>query len=394
MSRQFRRALAIVVASAVFLQGAAGHASALNWTANRAVTQSRNALARHGLAISGTSRFHLAYAEATGGIQRVMYRRSTNRGATFRTPVTISSPDADYAFNPSISAQGPHLQIVWQEDRDDDTDMWLRRSSDHGATWKARQLMSSGGTAGAPTVVRDSSSRVVVAWTNRRNGDLVIRRSTNGGATFGSRKVVATTTNRPFGSSGPRDALPQLALGTGVMYLAYYSSGSTLKVRRSTNGGKSWSSASTIATDAYGAVDLSIAANGSVAGIGFARLTATNVFAMVRRTATKGVSWTAPVILSGKSKPPSFPPKLQISGSTWRAAFERCGGDSCGTSKVVYRQSSNGGASWGSEMVASKTDRPFAFPGGVARVGGTLGILYTDSDPDVLDSDVFLRLGS
>jgi hypothetical protein len=235
---------------------------------------------------------------------------------------------------------------------------------------------------------------VLVAYTGRVSGRIWLLRSTNDGRTFGEPVEIARTTNEPFEGNSVREGAPQIAFGRGAVYVSYFTDESTIKIRRSTDYGKTWGAATTIATDAFGGADMSLDAAGSHVAIGYPRIT-TNIFPVIRRSSNKGSTWSAPIEISSPNSPPAFEVRLLISGSgTWRAAFERCNTDSCTGSRTFLKTSHDAGRTWGTLEVASKTSREYAFPGGIAKAGANVGILYNalNAAGDMLD--VNLRIGN
>ena len=89
----------------------------------------------------------------------------------------------------------------------------------------------------------------------------------------------------------------QLAIGTGVTYLAYTSAHDTVAVRRTLNRGVSWTSAKVLSTSAGS--DYSLAASGSKAVIGYTSTSSGAMRARFRRTTDKGSTWSASKPLVG-----------------------------------------------------------------------------------------------
>jgi hypothetical protein len=387
--RPGRWALAVALLLSLSL---ASDALAITWGANVAITGAGSGWAWPGsLAVSSSTTAHVAYEQAVLGSWGVYYRRTTNSGTSWSPPVRLSRSDIGEAGSANVEAYGSAVDAVWLEGDDTlaglDTVVMYRRSADAGVTWSdAVALTPPQESAGMPRVAR-RGSLVVLTWTNEVNGRVYARASTNGGATWSARILLATTTRKV----GTRyEGFPVVAIGTGVVYVAYYSASKTLRIRRSTNSGSTWTSAAILATNGSGWTP-SLAASGSTVVLGYAAVTSTDSWAVIRRSTTKGVSWGSAVDVGGRSSAPSFSPVVSVRGTRWMLAFERCTSSSCTTSDAWYRASTNAGSTWASASRVSVRHRSWEAPTDVDVATKTL-VVYTDSNRSAGDVDV--RQGS
>ena len=90
-------------------------------------------------------------ASTAGGQQTVVARRSTDRGATWTAPVTLSKA-GEMATSPAVeSGAAGDVRAWWMETNGGNVDawnVWYRRSTDGGVTW-ASPVKLSDATAGA-----------------------------------------------------------------------------------------------------------------------------------------------------------------------------------------------------------------------------------------------------
>jgi len=392
-SRQVRR-LAIgplVVGLALLLTA---QVVGLSWTGDRALTASGGAYAYGGgLAVSSPTVAHAIYEQKVLGSFVVYYRRSGNSGTTWGTPIRLSRASVGEAGAPSIDAAGAKVDAVWVEGDKIisglDSVVVYRRSTDGGRTWKAPiQISPTLGAAGLPRVLHGPSGRVVVTWTDEVSARILLRVSTNNGASFGSTLTLGRTTNHPLRDHTLSEGYPTLAAGKGVIYAAYATGPSTLRLRRSTDGGAHWSKAVTLATNASGQAP-SVAAAGATVLVGYAAVAGKDSWAVLRRSTSKGVRWGAPKALSARSKAPSFSPVITHRAGAFHAAFERCASAACARSAVYYRKSSNG-AAWSRAVGTSIRKRTFDYPVDI-DVATRVLVLYDDVSASA--GDVYVRQG-
>lgn len=137
--------------------------------------------------------------------------RSTDRGATWSTPERMTNTRGDSRF-PEVASNGNGVvHLVWQDNRADVTaqqyDIYYRRSTDGGATWEDEvRLVRNPGRSLRPCIAA-SGSTVLLAWHDITNGmfDIYLRRSTDGGATWADAEQL---TSKPD-SLDPDTSLPQ-----------------------------------------------------------------------------------------------------------------------------------------------------------------------------------------
>jgi hypothetical protein len=370
----------------------AGDALGLTWLSNTALATGRVSYAYPGaLAVSSTTTAHAIYEEGVVGTFVVEYRRTTNSGASWSSPVPLSSPEIGEAGVPSIDAYGNAVDAVWVEGdsiiASSDSALVYRRSTDAGVTWQAPVHLSPlFESAGLPRVAH-SGSLVVVTWTDQASGKIWVRVSTNGGASFGSRINLATTTNKPYPNL--YDGFPVVSIGSGVVVVGYYAASKTLRIRRSTTSGSTWRAAQSIATNASGTWPAAVSAAGSTVLVGYAPTTSTDIWTVVRRSTDKGATFGSAIALSPSSSTPSFQPVITYRAGAFRAIFERCTSNSCSLSNTLYRSSTTG-ASWSTAIAASVRKTQYESPADV-DVATKVLVLYDDQDSN--GNDAYIRRG-
>jgi hypothetical protein len=390
--RRVRRAWPLAVLLVVLTTGSA---TALTWSGNRALTASGGGSSyRGGLAVSSSTLVHAVYEQYTLGAFRTWYRRSTNSGTTWGTPILLSRPSVGEAGVPAIDASGSAVDAVWIEGDDIvrglNSTVIYRRSTDGGLTWlDPIQLSATLGSAGFPRVLHAASGRVLVTWTDAVSGSIYVRVSTNGGATFAAASLLGTTTSKPF-AGGLRDAFPVLAQGSGIVYVAYFAGPHSLRVRRSTNLGASWTTYTTISTTGDGFEAPGIAAVGSTVVVGYGTVTSADEWTVIRRSTDKGAHWSSPVAISPASGTRSFSPVLTYRSGAFRLVFERCGTSSCSSSDTWYRASTTG-STWTTATKASSRHRTYDYPADV-DVATKVLVLYNDVNSSA--ADTYVRQGS
>ena len=159
-------------------------------------------------------------------------------------------------FFSSIGGRGDKVDVAWVSD---DGAVKYARSSDGGQSFAdPKTIASVNHSGGATSIARGPNGLVAIAWVqNSWTGKTRARVSTDGGYSFGAAQTIAT---------GTEYVGLKVAVGNGTVYVASVK-GPTLSIRRSTDGGASWTTPQVISGDTTD--DFSITVEGSDAYVAY-----------------------------------------------------------------------------------------------------------------------------
>jgi hypothetical protein len=198
-----------------------------------------------------------------GGHNGELYYKQSSDGGSNWTGDTRLTVDTDSVLDKEacLAISGTHRYIVWTRYHwtTHFTRAWRMRSTDDGASWEPRQLMTADTTSQSQPMVAAVGSNVHACWSDGRPGGYGIwyRRSTDNGATWNTERYLTDTT---YGSD-----YPVIATAGGNVHLAYraWPAGQfVIDYRGSTDNGQTWS-AETALTTAAGMGTAVLAAAGS-----------------------------------------------------------------------------------------------------------------------------------
>ena len=138
------------------------------------------------IAVSGNN-VHVVWEDNTPGNFDILYRRSTDGGASFTEPIKNLSSNSGTSFRPAIAASDNNVHVVWSDDTAGNFDILYRRSLDGGFTFPNVIKNLSGNTAqSARPSIAASGNNVHVVWDDNTpgNSDILYRRSLDNGSTF------------------------------------------------------------------------------------------------------------------------------------------------------------------------------------------------------------------
>ncbi len=276
--------------------------------------------------------------EWADGPNVLTYRRSTNGGRSFEPPVPIANVGE---YNPWINsfdvARGP---------------------------------------AGLVAVMWDEIEWFDVGGDDRYRRYIRVRVSSDGGASFGPAQLIATV--RGPGSSA-------LAVGDGVIYVAYLRQQNELRLKRSLDGGEHWSQGSTLAWNAYNLwspFPPVLVAEGSDAYVAWTRQGSGYQWLVYWRTTDSGAHWSTSLKLAAGDRRQHENLNMSLDDGVLRAAYWRCPSNCevAGQGEIYFRQSVNG-LTWSPTVMVAPSYEPNwrgYYPSDLAHVGSDSLILMNE----------------
>ncbi len=199
----------------------------------------------------------------------VFFSRSNDGGATFSAPTDISSNLSFSSAQQIALDSSGNINVVWASS----LDIFLSRSTDGGVTFSLPKNVSNnspvfGAFAAVPQIAVDSSSNINVIWRGLGIGpvDTFFSRSTDGGATFSTRKRISNSTG--VGATGStRIALDfsgninvlweeQVAPVVKILFSRSSDGGATFSVPKSLSNNLTQSSLEQMAVDSSGNINV------------------------------------------------------------------------------------------------------------------------------------------
>lgn len=181
-------------------------------------------------------KLYIAWTDDLHGNYEIYYKKSEDSGETWSAIERLTWNSGD-SVNPDIhSNSNNEVQIVWQDDKSGNKEIYFKYSSDGGATWAPySQLTWNAGFSRFPVVTENLNDKVHVFWDDNSQGDYAIyyNRSTDGGVSWSGSMNITDINNStsPYVASDPNNHYLQLV----------WSKNNTFHMK-STNDGVNWSS--------------------------------------------------------------------------------------------------------------------------------------------------------
>jgi hypothetical protein len=128
----------------------------------------------------------VVWEDLTPGNSEVFFKRSTDNGASWKVSINLSS-NRGRSHHPLIAVSGVNVYVFWLQDKAAGRafDVFFRRSTDDGATWGSVVPLSTINQNFETTArIIAIGAKVFVVWNEALEGDILLKRSTNSGSTF------------------------------------------------------------------------------------------------------------------------------------------------------------------------------------------------------------------
>lgn len=173
-----------------------------------------------GLAVSENN-IYLIWNQKTPDSIDIFFTKSTDYGNIFSTPINLSNSLSVSAISRdlSIAVSDEKLFVVWYTDSKENSDVFFTRSLDGGLNFSTHVNLSQSDALSKYSQVVVNEKNVYVVWHDysQGNGDIFLRESTDYGATFGSIKNLSNDEQE----SNIFILGPQIALSEDRVFVAW-----------------------------------------------------------------------------------------------------------------------------------------------------------------------------
>ena len=198
---------------------------------------------KRAVAVGDDGATHVVWHDDRAGRHRVFYRRALV-GSPFAQEVPIT-PGAVLAEHASVATEGPWVYVAYHEGGPSGQDVWLRRSNDGGASFGAAIRVSTSG-ASALAALAATGEHLHAVWMDDSapTSEVWVRSSSDRGSTWGPIQRLSDT---PYESWVPAIAAdgPQVS----VAWVDYRDANEEVYLRHSVDAGASFGPAQRLTTD-------------------------------------------------------------------------------------------------------------------------------------------------
>ena len=326
---------------------------------------------------------YTVWTDFTPGNYEIFFRRSADGGATWYAARKLTN-SVGTSLNPAIAVSGPNVYVVWMENPGLDPEIHIRKSTDGGETWgTARNLSNNAGISQYPRLAVNGSE-VYVVWQDETPGKacVFIRTSTDGGATWNAARRLSNNIGGAF--------TPRIALDSPNVYVVWqdHTSGTAeVYFRTSTDGGLTWAAARKVSNNAGASCTPDIAVSGTNVYVVWNDDTPGNYEIHFRRSTDGGATWLTVQRLTNNAGA-SAEPVIAVNGPTILVVWHD---DTPGVNEIFWRITGDRGATWDSVRNLSNNSGSSCDPN-IAADSASVFVVWEDYTPG--NDEIYLKYSS
>jgi len=231
----------------------------VSWGADTRLTNNTAESWAPSAAVSGPV-VHVLWQDIRDGNYEIYCKRSTDAGVSWGADTRLTNNTAD-SYYPSVTASGSVVLVVWEDFRDGYWEIYCKRSTDAGASWGADTRVTNSTADSEDPCVAISGSVVDVVWDDYRDGnwEIYCKRSTDAGISWGADTRLTNNT--------ADSRYPSVAAYGSVVHVAWEDTRDgnyEIYYKRSTDAGVNWGADIRLTIDAAVSYLPSVAVSGPV----------------------------------------------------------------------------------------------------------------------------------
>jgi len=199
---------------------------------------------------------HVVWHDDRDVNREIYYKTSTDNGENWSSDVRLTNGDSNNYW-PVVSVNGDNIHVVWTLDY---YEIYYKTSTDNGENWSSDVRLTKGGFHSEYPVVSVNGDNIHVVWYDHRdeNWEIYYKRSTDNGENWSS--DVRLTNNSSY------SYWPTIAVNGDNIHVVWHDDRNgnyEIYYKTSTNNGKNWSSDVRLTNDDSTSYWPTIAVNGN-----------------------------------------------------------------------------------------------------------------------------------
>ncbi len=158
---------------------------------------------------------HVVWDDNRDGNFEIYYKRSTDGGVSWSEDTRLTNYSA-HSYSPSVSVSGLAVHVVWYDFRDGNFEIYYKRSTDGGVSWSEDTRLTNYSFTSASPSVSVSGQVVHVVWQDGRddNWEIYYKRSDDGGVSWGIADTRLT-------NNSAESQLPSVAVSGSIVHVVW-----------------------------------------------------------------------------------------------------------------------------------------------------------------------------
>jgi hypothetical protein len=295
------------------------------------------------------------------------------------------SNNAGDSREPLVDVSGNIVYVVWVDltTPTGSGDILFKRSTDGGNTFgNTVNLSNDVGDSGLPIIAK-SGSNLYILWTDFSNQDILFKRSADNGATFASTVNLSMDTNR--------SSAPHITASGNNVYIVWEDLISNIEearllFRASNNNGASFGTAKVISPVVVESIAAQVAASGNNVYIAGHDGSEDNTEIFFMRSTNNGGSFSNPISINNNHEASIFNKIIADANNVYLVYMD----NSRNNFDVFFRRSTDNGASFKDIINLSNNAEHSGSPA-MGVIGGNVYVAWVDSTTNQPGTDILFK---
>src|SRR5437867_2400182 len=283
----------------------------------------------------------VVWQDNSTGNEEIFLRKSLNGGITFGNITNLSNNNAS-SISPQIESFGNTTFVVWQDNSTGNEEIFLRKSLNGGITFGNINNLSNNNASSISTQIESFGNTTFVVWQDNSTGneEIFLRKSLNGGITFGN---ITNLSNNNASSISPQ--IESFGNTTFVVWQDNSTGNEEIFLRKSLNGGITFGNINNLSNNNASSMSPQIASFGNNTFVVWQDNSTGNEEIFLRKSLNGGITFGNIKNLSNNNAS-SISPQIESFGNNtfvvWQDNINR-------NEDIFVRKSLNGGIKFSGE---------------------------------------------
>lgn len=205
---------------------------------------------------------HVVWQESRNDTSEIYYKHSTDFGASWGPDVRLTFNPLE-SFIPSISCNNNFIHVVWNDTRDGNLEIYYKRSNDFGNSWSLDYRITNSSGSSYQPIITTNISDIYISWRDNRDGDdeIYFVHSTNDGYDWGNNIQLT------FNGTSTSPAICVSGSSLHLVWEDHRDGNDEIYYKASTNKGEIWSGDIRLTNNFYTSTFPSICILGTIVNV-------------------------------------------------------------------------------------------------------------------------------